>query len=69
MLSRDSEERPYGRAINEKDCDDEGGKWVEFKSFLEVLTDVTSESACRAEQRKGTRNKIFWTQLRVRFYS
>ena len=38
---------------------------MEFISFLEVLEDVTSEAACRAEQNKGTRNKIFWTKLRV----
>ena len=65
MLSTDEDERAYGRAITESDCEDEGGEWVEFVSFLEVLEDVTSEAACRAEQNKGTRNKIFWTKLRV----
>ena len=65
MLSTDEDERAYGRAITSSACEDEGGEWVEFISFLEVLEDVTSEAACRAEQNKGTRNKIFWTKLRV----
>ena len=64
----DSEElkRKYGRPISKEGCTAEGGSWVEFLSYLEVLKDVTSYSACAAAQKKDKRNKISWNKLRVR---
>ena len=58
--------RKYGRPISKEGCTAEGGSWVEFLSYLEVLKDVTSYSACAAAQKKDKRNKISWKKLRVR---
>lgn len=62
----DSDElkRKYGRPISKEGCTAEGGRWVEFLSYLEVLKDVTSYSACAAAQKKDKRNKISWKKLR-----
>ena len=65
VLDAEGDKRKYGKAISKNDCEDEGGDWVEFLSFLEVLDDVKSERACKAEQRKDKRNKIIWSKLRV----
>eukprot|EP00116_Pleurobrachia_bachei_P001854 sb/3462116/ len=64
VLSTESDERKYGRSIDEDSCDDEGGEWVKFNSFIEVLTDVTSESDCEKAAEKQGANKIVWDKLR-----
>ncbi|KAL5250968.1 hypothetical protein ACHWQZ_G016634 [Mnemiopsis leidyi] len=57
-------DRTYGRAITEAACTAEGGTWVTFQSYLEILTSITTEAACNAKAATDKRNKISWISLR-----
>ena len=56
--------RTYGKSITEAACDAEGGTWVTFHSYLEILTDITTEAACNTKAAADKRNKISWMSLR-----
>ena len=58
-------ERGYGRSITEDSCKTEGGSWVKFNSFIEVLSDVKTESDCKKAAKSEGANKIIWEKLRV----
>eukprot|EP00116_Pleurobrachia_bachei_P009235 sb/3469497/ len=65
VLSTSDDARKYGRSITEIDCVAEGGSWVKFNSFLEVLTDITSQEDCEsAAASDGSSNSIVWDKLR-----
>jgi len=68
VLGADSS-RKYGRAISKEACEEEGGSWVEFHSFLEILTSANTEAKCKAAAAKDKRNamhknKITWMSMR-----
>lgn len=41
-----------------------GGTWVEFHSFLEILSSANTEAKCKAAASKDKRNKVTWMPMR-----
>ena len=56
--------RDYGKSINEEGCEAEGGKWVEFESYLEVLEGVKSKEECKKYDAESKSNWVVWRPLR-----
>ena len=56
--------RDYGRSITKDACEEEGGNWVKFTSYLEVLEDVNNKADCEAKNKASPRNTIVWAPLR-----
>ena len=56
--------RSYGKSIHKAGCLKEGGKWVAFESFLEVLENVNTAAACDKIAAKNEVNNVVWRPLR-----
>ena len=56
--------RDYGKSIHEEGCAAEGGKWVSFESYLEVLEKVDTEEACNEVAAQNEVNQVVWRPLR-----
>ena len=56
--------RSYSKAIDEDACAGEGGKWVQFTSFLELLKEADTETKCNAAKKNDERNTITWGRVR-----
>ncbi|KAL5260333.1 hypothetical protein ACHWQZ_G010454 [Mnemiopsis leidyi] len=56
--------RDYGKSIHREGCEAEGGNWVAFESYLEVLETVDSEEACNEIAAKNEVNQVVWKPLR-----
>lgn len=61
----DTSARKYGRSINEADCTNkEQGTWVQFHSYLEIISGANTEAKCNQYKNTDKRNKISWMSLR-----
>lgn len=56
--------RGYDRWITETTCTENGGSWVMFHSFLEVIEAAGDEGECNNYKSKDKRNTITWMSLR-----